>query len=68
MDLEEMKNIWQQHERELKQTRMLNERIISNMLKEKSANAMRTMSSTEYLSAGLCAALLLIFVTMGSRI
>lgn len=63
-----MKNIWQQHERELKQTRMLNERIISNILKEKSANAMRTMSSTEYLSAGLCAALLLIFVPMGSRL
>lgn len=68
MDLEEMKNIWQQHERELKQNRLLNERIISNMLKERSASAMKKMAGAEYLGAGLCAALLLIFVPMGGKL
>ena len=68
MDLEEMKNIWQQHEQELQQTRMLNERIIRNMLKERSATAMKKMTGAEYLGAGLCAILLLIFIPMGVRL
>ncbi|WP_276134028.1 hypothetical protein [Polluticoccus soli] len=68
MDLEEMKNIWQQHERELKQNRLLNERIISDMLKQRSASAMKKMTGAEYLGAALCAALLLIFVPMGGQL
>lgn len=68
MDLEQMKSLWQQQEQEIKHNRMLNEKIISTMLKEKSATSIRKMSGAEYLGAGLCAMLVIIFLLMAGRI
>lgn len=62
MELEEMKNLWQQYDRSLQQNKILNERIISTLLKDKSKNAVRNIINWEYLGVGVCAALLLVFI------
>src|SRR4051812_21280863 len=68
MELEEMKNMWQQYDEELRANRMLNEKIISSMLQDKSKNAIRKISNMEYLGVSLCVVLLVIFLFMAQQV
>jgi hypothetical protein len=67
MELDEMKNMWQRHEQQLSHNRMLNEKIITNMLKDKSKNELQKMSNAELAGAALCGILILLFAMMAER-
>ena len=67
MELDEMKNMWQRHEQQLSHNRMLNEKIISNMLRDKSKNELQKMSNMELVGAALCGILILLFAMMAER-
>ena len=62
-----MKNMWQRHEQQLSHNRMLNEKIISNMLRDKSKNELQKMSNMELVGAALCGILILLFAMMAER-
>lgn len=61
MELEEMKNLWQQYDRSLQENKILNERIVSSMLKDKSGNIIRRIVNWEYAGVAICIAMLLFF-------
>ncbi len=63
-----MKQKWQQLDRELKTTKMLNEQIIMRMLTDKSASAVDKLKSVEYLGIGFCSLLLLTFLVNVQRV
>ncbi len=62
MELEEMKNKWQQYDKVLQQNKMLNEKIISMMLKDKSKNAIRKILNFEYLGFVICCLLAMVYL------
>lgn len=62
MELEEMKNMWQQHDNLLQQNKMLSEKLINGMLKDKSKSAISKILGFEYLGLAVCGALILIAV------
>lgn len=64
MELEEMKKLWQEHDNLLKENKMLNEKLISTMLKDKSKTAISSMVNFEYLGAAVCTLLLLLYLTL----
>ncbi|OSZ79211.1 hypothetical protein CAP35_13425 [Chitinophagaceae bacterium IBVUCB1] len=57
MELDDLKNKWQQYDKVLQQNKMLNEKIIGLMLNSKSANSIRSILHFEY--AGLATCILL---------
>ncbi len=64
MELEEMKQLWQQYDKKLQENKLLNERIIADMLKDRSGNAINKMLQWEWanvVTSGLC---LLVFLAM----
>ncbi len=63
MELEEMKNLWQQHDAQLKQNQLLNENIIKHMLNDKSGSAINKMLNWEYFNMVFCIVLLAVFAT-----
>ncbi len=60
MELDEMKQLWQQHDKLLQQNKLLNEKLVTNMLQDKAKPAIGRMLGFEYTSVVVCA-LLLIF-------
>jgi hypothetical protein len=67
MELDEMKNMWQQYDKVLQQNKMLNERIIDGMLKDKSKNAINKMLQWEWANLITAALLLVIFFAMWAK-
>lgn len=68
MELDEMKQKWQQFDKELKAAKILNEQLIRRMLAERSASAMDKIKSFEFFGACFCGALLLIFLLQYQRV
>ncbi len=68
MELDELKGLWQQYDNSLQKNNILNEKIISTMLNEKSKNALQRMLVWEYIGVSVCAALLLLGTGMGTNI
>lgn len=64
MELEDMKKLWQEHDNLLKENKMLNEKLISTMLKDKSKSAISSMINYEYLGASVCAVLVLVYLML----
>lgn len=59
-----MKQLWQQHDQKLQENKLLNERIIAGMLKDRSGNAINKMLQWEWANAvtgGIC---LVVFLAM----
>lgn len=57
MDLEEMKAMWQQQDKLLQENKMLNEKLVTHLLQNKSGNAVSRMLNAEYFGAALCGVL-----------
>lgn len=64
MELEEMKNMWQKYDALLQQNKLLNEQLITSMLKSKSENAIKRMLQYEYLNTTVCLVLMVIYMAM----
>ncbi len=62
MDLEEMKAMWQQQDKLLQENKMLNEKLVTHLLQNKSGNAVTRMLNAEYFGAALCGILTLFLV------
>lgn len=62
MELDDMKNMWQQHDKLLQQNKILSEKLINGMLKEKSKGAIGKMMGYEYFGLCLCLMLALFFI------
>ncbi len=62
MELDEMKSKWQQYDKVLQQNKMLNEKIVNMMLKDKSKNAIRNILNFEYSGLVVCCILLMIYL------
>lgn len=60
MELDEMKNKWQQYDKVLQQNKMLNEKIVDMMLKEKSASVVKGILNIEYIGLTLTCILFII--------
>jgi hypothetical protein len=65
MELEEMKQMWQQYDKKLQDTSRLNEKIITEMVKNRSGNEVGKMLNWEYLTAAVYAILIVVYVAMG---
>ncbi len=61
MELDDMKNLWQQYDKKLQENKMLNESIIRNIIKDRSKSSLGKMSTMEYLTAMVYALLLLVY-------
>jgi flagellar biosynthesis protein FliQ len=62
MDLDELKNVWTQFDRNINETKQLNNQIIQRMIRERSHGELSTILNYEYLSIGItsiCAMVLL---------
>jgi hypothetical protein len=67
MELEEMKQLWQQYDKQLQQTQKTNQQLIHNILKERAQNDLRKILNYEYLSLAVCAAVLLLLAGSARR-
>lgn len=61
MELDEMKNLWQQYDKALQQNKILNEQLVQMMLKDKSKNTIRNILNFEYTGLIVCSILILVF-------
>lgn len=68
MELENMKALWQEYDRNLQTSNILNERLLKNMLAEKSTERLSSFTKMEYASLTLAGMLLAIFVSMGYKV
>jgi len=59
MELEEMKQLWQQHDAALKESRRVNEELVRTMLEHQSAGKLGKMKVMEYANLALCSFLIL---------
>lgn len=62
MDLDEMKAMWQQHDKILQQNKMLNEKLVHHLLQNKSKTAVAKMINFETFGVAFCAILSLAFL------
>jgi hypothetical protein len=60
MELEEMKQLWQQHDAALKESRRVNEALVSTMIQHQSTGKLGKMKVMEYANVALCGFLVLI--------
>ncbi|HYD20722.1 MAG TPA: hypothetical protein VEB40_04545 [Flavipsychrobacter sp.] len=67
MDIDNMKQMWQQYDAELKRSNMINEKLMQKILKDRSSVKARNLSAYEYLSLAICGILIVIFVAMWPR-
>ena len=68
MELENMKTLWQEYDKNLQANTILNERMVKNMLAEKSNERLTSFTKMEYASLTLAGILLAIFVSMGYKV
>ncbi|GEM_PF-2429050 len=68
MELENMKTLWQEYDKNLQANTILNERMVKNMLAEKSNERLSSFTKMEYASLTLAGILLAIFVSMGYKV
>jgi uncharacterized membrane protein len=68
MELENMKELWQQYDKNLQASNILNEKMIKNMLAEKSNERLNSFTKMEYLSLAIACILLMIFVALGYKV
>lgn len=61
MDLDKMKEMWQQHDKMLQKNTALNEHLINYILKDKSKNVIRRLINFEYIGIVVCGLVLLLF-------
>lgn len=64
MELNEMKQLWQQHDHSLQENNRLNKAIVINMLKNRSGNMIARMNFYEYTSLGICSILTILYVSL----
>lgn len=67
MDTDNLKEMWQQYDAELKRNNMLNETLVRKMLKDGSSAKARNLSLWEYTSLAICCILLVLFVSLWNR-
>jgi hypothetical protein len=68
MELEQMKQLWQQHDKRLEHNAVLNEKIITELLKDRSGGQMRRMLNWEYLNTAVYALLVVLYVAMWGKL
>jgi len=61
MDLDKMKEMWQQHDKMLQKNTALNEHLVNYILKDKSKNVIRRLINLEYIGIVVCGLVLLLF-------
>lgn len=61
MDLDKMKEMWQQHDKVLQKNAVLNEQLVNYILRDRSKNAIRRLINLEYIGIIVCGAVLLLF-------
>lgn len=59
MELDDMKNMWQQYDKALQDNKVLNEKIIRMMMKDKSGTQLNKILNFEYLNVTVCGMVLL---------
>lgn len=64
MELEEMKNLWQEHEQSLKKINTLNEKLLRRIIKEKSQSSLDRIKNIEHLSGCIGLLMTLVFLLM----
>jgi len=62
MELDDMKALWQQHDKTLQENKILNEQLINLMLETKSKNAVRNILRYEYLGLAMCFVLVVVYL------
>ncbi len=62
MELDDMKSLWQQHDKTLQENKILNEQLINMMLETKSKNAVKNILRYEYLGLATCFILVVIYL------
>lgn len=67
MELEEMKNLWQKYDQTMKENNVLTERLIKEMMHNKSGRSLKNMLNVEYAGAITCILLLVVFLPMTGR-
>ncbi|MBN9484635.1 MAG: hypothetical protein BGO70_04385 [Bacteroidetes bacterium 43-93] len=61
MDLDKMKEMWQQHDKMLQKNTALNEHLVNYILNDKSKNVIRRLINLEYIGIVVCGLVLLLF-------
>jgi hypothetical protein len=64
MDLDNVKELWQQYDKSLRQNAIINEKIMKNMLAGRSSSHISRFTGMEYLSLSISAIVLIVFVGM----
>jgi hypothetical protein len=64
MELEQMKQVWQQYDEKLSHNISLNEKIIKGMIVNRSKTEIGRILTWEYINASVCALLVVVYVAM----
>ncbi|RYD55828.1 MAG: hypothetical protein EOP56_14805 [Sphingobacteriales bacterium] len=67
MELEEMKNLWKKYDNVIAENRMLNEKLVKELLQNKSSNSLAKMKNAEYFGLIFCICLFCVFIAMSGR-
>jgi hypothetical protein len=65
MELEEMKQMWQQYDKKLQENNMLTEKIITHLVKDRSGNEIAKMLNWEYITLAVYSLLVVVYIAMG---
>jgi hypothetical protein len=68
MDNDNLKELWQRYDAELKRSNMINETMMRKMLEDRSSEKARSLSSWEYLSLTVSALVVITFLVVGYKI
>jgi len=68
MDMENMKDLWQEQERSIKEMSDENDRLLRRIIKDRAHSSLEKIKNIEYLSAGLCLFFIILALLMAGQV